>query len=264
VEAEALSAKPRVTAIDLPALDETEARDIAEAVMRVGGMGKQSLARLADPSPADRVVSGLGSSDKSIRGAILDYLIAAKPASALPTVLQSLPNEKERNLVPKYVQYLAAVARENDFAARTLLPLLDREKMDFRDLLTMVEKLAAIAPKEHEPTLKKLHEWIDAGETGSLALAAATTLRSLGDKSGMKQLLATINEQMKLAAANGYTVRESVMTRYDLYNAGEIFLTGTAAEVIPVVDVDGRRIGTGTPGPVTSRLKADFHRLVRA
>ena len=157
----------------------------------------QSLARLADPSPSDRVVSGHGSSDKSIRGAILDYLIAAKPASALPTVLQSLPNEKERNLVPKYVQYLAAVARENDFAARTLLPLLDREKMDFRDLLTMVEKLAAIAPKEHEPTLKKLHEWIDAGETGSLALAAATTLRSLGDKSGMKQLLATINEQMK-------------------------------------------------------------------
>jgi len=74
----------------------------------------------------------------------------------------------------------------------------------------------------------------------------------------------TRNAVMELAHEAGIQCRETPLTRYDVYTADECFLTGTAAEVIPVVDVDGRRIGTGTPGPVTSRLKADFHRLVRA
>jgi branched-chain amino acid aminotransferase len=74
----------------------------------------------------------------------------------------------------------------------------------------------------------------------------------------------TRNAVMELAHDAGIECRETPLTRYDVYTADECFLTGTAAEVIPVVDVDGRRIGTGTPGPVTSRLKADFHRLVRA
>jgi branched-chain amino acid aminotransferase len=51
--------------------------------------------------------------------------------------------------------------------------------------------------------------------------------------------------------------------RHDLYTADECFLTGTAAEVIPVVEIDGRRIGAGVPGPVTKRLTADFHAIVR-
>jgi branched-subunit amino acid aminotransferase/4-amino-4-deoxychorismate lyase len=53
------------------------------------------------------------------------------------------------------------------------------------------------------------------------------------------------------------------LVRHDLYTADECFLTGTAAEVIPVVEIDGRRIGAGVPGPVTKRLTADFHALVR-
>ena len=63
---------------------------------------------------------------------------------------------------------------------------------------------------------------------------------------------------MKLAAENGLTVRENVMTRYDLYNADEVFLTGTAAELIPVVEIDKRAIGAGTPGPVTRKLTQLF------
>ena len=42
-----------------------------------------------------------------------------------------------------------------------------------------------------------------------------------------------------------------------------MFITGTAAEVVPVVEIDGRKIGDGVPGPVTKRLSADFHALVR-
>jgi branched-chain amino acid aminotransferase len=68
---------------------------------------------------------------------------------------------------------------------------------------------------------------------------------------------------MELAHAAGIACHEATLTRYDLYTSDECFLTGTAAEVIPVVEIDGRSIGSGTPGPVTSRLTADFHRLVR-
>jgi branched-chain amino acid aminotransferase len=68
---------------------------------------------------------------------------------------------------------------------------------------------------------------------------------------------------MELAHAAGIDCVEATLTRYDLYTCDECFLTGTAAEVIPVVEIDGRKVGTGTPGPVTARLTADFHTLVR-
>ena len=68
---------------------------------------------------------------------------------------------------------------------------------------------------------------------------------------------------MELAHAAGIDCREATLTRHDIYTAEECFLTGTAAEVIPVVDVDGRKVGEGVPGPITARLTADFHALVR-
>jgi branched-chain amino acid aminotransferase len=64
----------------------------------------------------------------------------------------------------------------------------------------------------------------------------------------------TRNMVMDLARERGYTVSESRLSRYDLYTADEVFLTGTAAEVIGVVDIDKRKIGEGTPGPVTCEL----------
>ncbi|NLN06253.1 MAG: branched-chain-amino-acid transaminase [Firmicutes bacterium] len=64
------------------------------------------------------------------------------------------------------------------------------------------------------------------------------------------------------AAAAGYPVAEKPFTRHELYVADECFLTGTAAEVIPVVSVDGRQIGNGKPGPVTKDLITRYRRLV--
>ncbi len=66
---------------------------------------------------------------------------------------------------------------------------------------------------------------------------------------------------MRLAADDGLEVAEDVLTRYDLYTADEVFLSGTAAEVIPVVNIDRRSIGTGVPGPVTKRLTTAFRRF---
>ncbi len=64
----------------------------------------------------------------------------------------------------------------------------------------------------------------------------------------------TRNAVMRLAGEAGIPVVEQPMTRHDIYTADECFLTGTAAEVIPVVSLDARPIGTGRPGPITQEL----------
>jgi branched-chain amino acid aminotransferase len=64
---------------------------------------------------------------------------------------------------------------------------------------------------------------------------------------------------MEIGTQSGLTVSETNLTRYDLFNADECFLTGTGAELIPVVKIDGRQIGSGQPGPVTRSLVAKYH-----
>ncbi len=74
----------------------------------------------------------------------------------------------------------------------------------------------------------------------------------------------TRDEIIALAREFGIEVREENLTRHDLYVADECFLTGTAAEVVPVVRVDKRTIGDGKPGRTTKRLGEEFHRRTRA
>ncbi len=66
-----------------------------------------------------------------------------------------------------------------------------------------------------------------------------------------------------IAAELGIKISEPDLTRHDLYIADEAFLTGTAAEVIPMIKVDGRIIGTGKPGAITTRMIARFRELTR-
>ena len=73
----------------------------------------------------------------------------------------------------------------------------------------------------------------------------------------------TRNAIMELAQGADIPVEQPVLTRYDVYTADECFLTGTAAEVIPVVRCDNRVIGTGKPGPIMKQLHELFHQLTR-
>jgi len=68
---------------------------------------------------------------------------------------------------------------------------------------------------------------------------------------------------MELAREAGIPVSEENMTRYDLFNADECFLTGSAAEIIPVVKIDKRAIGDGKPGLITLNLLKRFRELVK-
>jgi branched-chain amino acid aminotransferase len=69
---------------------------------------------------------------------------------------------------------------------------------------------------------------------------------------------------IELARASGLKVSEPNLTRYDVFNADECFLTGTGAEVVPVVKVDGRVIGEGKPGPRTRELVKKYHELAQS
>jgi len=66
-----------------------------------------------------------------------------------------------------------------------------------------------------------------------------------------------------LAKESGIAVSEPNLTRYDLFNADECFLTGTGAELIPVVKIDGRVVGTGKPGPITKSLVEKYKALTK-
>jgi branched-chain amino acid aminotransferase len=69
---------------------------------------------------------------------------------------------------------------------------------------------------------------------------------------------------MRLAESMGMEVEEGFYTLHDVYNAEEAFLTGSAAEVGPVVEVDRRKIGAGVPGPTTKDIIARFHEYARS
>lgn len=68
---------------------------------------------------------------------------------------------------------------------------------------------------------------------------------------------------MKLADREGLTVVEKNLTRHDLYVCDEFFLSGTAAEVIGIVEIDGRTVGDGKPGPITCMLRERFYEYAR-
>ena len=71
----------------------------------------------------------------------------------------------------------------------------------------------------------------------------------------------TRNCIIELARKLGYEVIERELTPFELITADEVFLTGTAAEIVPVESVNGRKIGTRVPGPVTERLIKEFEKL---
>jgi branched-chain amino acid aminotransferase len=69
---------------------------------------------------------------------------------------------------------------------------------------------------------------------------------------------------IELAEEEGLKVCEPNLTRYDLFNADECFLTGTGAEIVPVVKIDGRVIGAGKPGPITKMLVEQYRALTKS
>ncbi|VFQ47020.1 branched-chain-amino-acid transaminase [Desulfoluna butyratoxydans] len=86
-------------------------------------------------------------------------------------------------------------------------------------------------------------------------------LTPASDQGALKGI--TRDAVIEAAEGIGMETRATPSTLYDLYTADECFLTGTAAEMIPVTTIDGRTIGTGTPGPDTARVREAFQALIK-
>ncbi|GBD99953.1 branched-chain-amino-acid aminotransferase [bacterium BMS3Abin07] len=73
----------------------------------------------------------------------------------------------------------------------------------------------------------------------------------------------TMRTVMEIAESLGITTCETTLTRYDLYNADECFLSGTGAEIVPVVKIDGRVTGSGSPGAITKMIMKRFILIIQ-
>ncbi|MBX3461680.1 MAG: hypothetical protein KF830_00780 [Planctomycetes bacterium] len=183
------AATPQAVQLLADLLDRTQGEELRLAV--------RSLRQLRAPAPAAKVVVALGSADRQTREEVLGYLVVTHPKQVADAVIQALAAERDPKLLPAYVDYFAGAVQEHDAAARALLPLLDREKLDWQDTMRLVQGLATIAPRDHEPTIRRLHEIVDSGDTSSLAVQAAVTLRALGDRQGITKLQRSLNEQLR-------------------------------------------------------------------
>jgi tetratricopeptide (TPR) repeat protein len=215
----------RSEAIRLLGLAPAAAPILTDLLDRTAGEEKRlvvrSLRQLKATAAAPKVVGMLGSGDRQLREEVLAFLVAARAGQVVDVVVQALANERDNNLLPWYVEYFGAAVKANDAAARALLPLLDRDRLNWADARRLVQALATVAPHEHEPTIRRLQQILDEGDTSSLAVQAAVTLRALGDRQGVTKLKRTLDEQLRKPSrrreAALYETRANLLFAVDEY-----------------------------------------------
>lgn len=117
---------------------------------------------------------------------------------------------------------------------------------------------------------RKAHEVIFFGHAGTVAEGTISNLFIVKEKTLLTPSVSsgilrgvTRGVVAELAPRRGLPLVETFLTRHDIYNADECFLTNTSSEILPVVAMDARKIGAGIPGPLTRTLADDFKKYVR-
>ena len=129
-------------------------------------------------------------------------------------------------------------------------------------LKNVLAKLDANAAGAEEAILLNAAGWVAECSADNVFVVRAGALLTPSPQDGALGGI-TRGAILDLAAESGVRAAEARLGRYDLYTADEVFVTGTGAEVMPVVELDGRRIADGKPGALTRRLTDAFHVLVR-
>lgn len=127
-------------------------------------------------------------------------------------------------------------------------------------LNNILAKIEAINAGCIEAIMLNTQGYVAEATGDNVFLVKGNKLRTPPPQAGALQGI-TRDVVMEIGAEMGLDVGETMLNRYDLYTADEVFLTGTAAEVIPVVNIDKREINDGKPGPVTRALEAAFRKV---
>jgi branched-chain amino acid aminotransferase len=127
-------------------------------------------------------------------------------------------------------------------------------------LAHILAKIEGIAASVDEVIMLDNAGYVAEASGMNLFAVSDHTLRTPPPYSGILRGV-TRDAVLELGRDAGYAVEELPLNRYDLYTADEVFLTGTAAEVVGVSRLDGRAIGSGTAGPITKDLAARFKAL---
>ena len=130
-------------------------------------------------------------------------------------------------------------------------------------LNNILAKIEAINSGVLEAIMLNVHGYVAEATGDNVFIIKGKTLITPPTYSGILKGI-TRDTVMQLAPKIGLAVKEQVMTRYDIYTADEVFLTGTAAEVIAVVSIDRRDIGNGKPGKLTRKLEKLYRELANS
>lgn len=130
-------------------------------------------------------------------------------------------------------------------------------------LKNILAKIDARVANAHEAILLNAEGFIAECTADNLFVVHNGTISTPSPQDGALEGI-TRGVILQLAQAAAIPAREARLTRYDLHTADEAFLTGTGAELMPIARFDARAIGNGRVGPVTTRLREEFQRLVRS
>lgn len=140
---------------------------------------------------------------------------------------------------------------------RNLPAALNPQIKSLNYLNNILAKIEVVRAGAHEGLMLNQQGYIAEATGDNIFVWLRGTLITPPSHSGILEGV-TRQVAIELAAEMELPFREDLLTLYDVYSADECFLTGTAAEIVPVSRVDGRLIGDGKPGPITKRLTARF------
>ena len=143
---------------------------------------------------------------------------------------------------------------------RNLLAALNPQIKSLNYLNNILAKIEVVRAGAHEGLMLNHLGYIAEGTGDNVFVWRGGELITPPTHAGILEGI-TRQVVLELAQEMELPVRENMLTLFEVYSADECFLTGTAAEVVPVSSVDGRVIGDGKPGPITKRLMARFREV---
>lgn len=174
----------------------------------------------------------------------------AFPAQASPTLL----------VMPLAIHAPAADARTHGVSAITVTDIRWR-RCDIKSIMLLPNAMAKQQARE-KGAFEAIQVRDDVVTEGASTNIFAVMDGVLRTHPADEDILLGITRQvvLQLAAELGQEVREEPFTRDQMYGADEVFLTSTTSEVLPITRIDGRKVGSGRPGPVTMRLSEAFRK----